>query len=59
MGATEFWEPLHTAQIMSLAGGQAINLFLISDGHVTQESLVVMETRKSTEKIRLFTLGVR
>ena len=64
LGSTELLEPLLATQILlaatlSSADQNIQNLFLISDGHVTQESLVLKAAKSTSQKIRIFTLGVR
>ncbi|XP_053376593.1 uncharacterized protein LOC123533425 [Mercenaria mercenaria] len=58
LGSTELWEPLHATQILLSAIGHSQSLFLISDGHVTQESSVLKAVKTTSQKIRVFTLGV-
>ena len=58
LGSTDLWEPLRSSHILSPAPGTIQNLFLISDGHVTQESLVVKATRLAAANNRVFTMGV-
>ncbi|XP_060575380.1 protein mono-ADP-ribosyltransferase PARP4-like, partial [Ruditapes philippinarum] len=63
LGSTELLEPLHATQILSSAtvssaDQSCLNLFLISDGHVTQESSILLAAQKTSQQIRIFSLGV-
>ena len=59
-GNTEAWRPLHVANLLSAtsAGGATSNVFLISDGHLSNESATLREVRKAGGNVRVFTLGI-
>ncbi len=72
MGSTDLWRPLRCLQLLSdLEGGVSPvgvadtttlpprSLFLISDGHVTEEGPTLDTVRQGVRSSRLFTFGIR
>ena len=69
MGSTDVWRPLHSLHLLSdselsVGGVDTTTLpprsvFLISDGHMTEEGPTLDAVRKGVKKSRLFTFGVR
>lgn len=58
MGATHLWKPLKMIQMLT-SGEQPRNIFLFSDGHITDESQTIASIQKHQQKLRLFTFGLR
>ena len=75
MGSTDIWRPLHALQLLSgldpahsspdhtLSSSTSSlppqSLFLVSDGHVTDEEATLTAIRQGLHHCRLFTFGVR
>ena len=72
LGSTDVWRPLHALQLLSdtshthstsLPGDTTTlpprSLFLISDGHVTEEGSTLTAIKQGLKHFRLFTFGVR
>ena len=70
MGSTDVWQPLHALQLLSDTGhapsspGDMTTLpprsvFLVSDGHMTEEGATLTAIRQGLKYCRLFTFGVR
>ncbi len=68
MGSTDVWRPLHSLHLLSdhapnVGGTDTSTLpprsvFLVSDGHVTEETPTLDVIRRGVKKSRLFTFGV-
>ncbi|XP_022100686.1 poly [ADP-ribose] polymerase 4-like isoform X2 [Acanthaster planci] len=56
MGNTDVWHPLRT--YFMLKSGQLCNIFIISDGHVSNEDATLEAVRRNCRHTRVFTLGV-
>lgn len=69
MGSTDIWKPLHCLQLLSDGDTPVIgtdittlpprSIFLVSDGHMTEEGPTLDAIRRGTRHSRLFTFGVR
>ena len=68
MGSTDLWKPLHSLQLLSNATDSNINsnntlppksLFVVSDGHLTEETPTLTAIRDGLKSSRIFTFGVR
>lgn len=68
MGSTDVWRPLHSLHLLSSAppkvgGADASTLpprsvFLISDGHMTEEAPTLDTIRRGVKNSRIFTFGM-
>jgi len=58
MGNTEAIRPLHTLYLLGQESS-VHNVFIISDGHVNNGSVLLDNVRRNAEHTRIFTLGVR
>ncbi|XP_033635285.1 protein mono-ADP-ribosyltransferase PARP4-like isoform X2 [Asterias rubens] len=56
MGNTDVWRPLKA--YFMLKTGQLRNIFLISDGHVSNEEATLETVRKNCRHTRVFTFGI-
>lgn len=69
MGSTDIWRPLRSLQLLSDGQGPVVgtdtttlpprSIFLISDGHMTEEGPTLDAVRQGVRYSRLFTFGVR
>ena len=69
MGSTDIWRPLRSLQLLSDGQGPVVgtdtttlpprSIFLISDGHMTEEGPTLDTIRQGIRYSRLFTFGVR
>lgn len=70
MGSTDLWKPLHSLQLLSSVndGSGSINanntlppksVFVVSDGHMTEEMPTLTAIRDGLKTSRIFTFGVR
>ena len=67
LGSTDLWKPLHSLQLLSTSN-EGINtnntlpprsVFVISDGHMTEEAPTLTAIRDGLKSSRVFTFGVR
>ncbi len=68
MGTTDVWKPLHSLFLLSdhtqKVGASDTStlpprsIFLISDGHMSEESSTIAAIQRGIKQSRLFTLGV-
>ena len=60
-GSTDLWQVLHTLYLLPPMTGpdHPRNVFLISDGHVTEEAATLDLIHKNARNNRIFTFGVR
>ena len=67
MGSTDLWRPLHSLYCLSdytpKVGGDTSTLpprsvFLVSDGHMTEEGPTLDVIRRGVKTSRIFTFGV-
>lgn len=56
-GNTDVWRPLHSHYL--LEGENLRNVFIISDGHVNNETETLKSIAKHSSHTRIFTFGVR
>ncbi|KAK3587647.1 hypothetical protein CHS0354_032855 [Potamilus streckersoni] len=56
-GSSDFFTPLRSFHLLCPAESHQ-NIFLISDGHVTQDSFILNSIKRAARRSRLFTLGV-
>ena len=67
LGSTDLWRPLHSLHLLSVtnSSGQDTNtlpprsVFVITDGHMTEEGPTLSAIRNGTKTSRVFTFGVR
>ena len=69
MGSTDIWKPLHCLQLLSDGDAPVVgtdittlpprSIFLVSDGHMTEEDPTLDAIRRGIRHSRLFTFGVR
>lgn len=70
MGSTDLWKPLHSLQLLSTTnntGGSNLitntlppkSVFVVSDGHMTEEPPTLSAIRDGLKSTRVFTFGVR
>ena len=69
MGSTDIWKPLHCLQLLSDEDASMVgtdittlpprSIFLVSDGHMTEEGPTLDAIRRGIRHSRLFTFGVR
>lgn len=70
MGSTDIWRPLHCLHLLSEAStdGGAVtdsstlpprSVFVISDGHMTEEGPTLSAIKNGTKTYRVFTFGIR
>ena len=67
LGSTDLWRPLHSLHLLSItnSSGQDTNtlpprsVFVITDGHMTEEGPTLSAIRNGTKSSRVFTFGVR
>ena len=68
MGSTDLWRPLHSLYLLSdyapkVGGADTSTLpprsvFLVSDGHMTEEAPTLDVIRRGVKSSRVFTFGV-
>ena len=65
MGSTDVWRPLRSLLLLSSGAATAksstlppCNVFLVTDGHVTEEQATLQAIRQVVHSTRLFTFGV-
>ncbi len=68
MGSTDLWKPIHSLQLLSITNDTNVNanntlppksLFVVSDGHMTEETPTLTAIREGLKFSRVFTFGVR
>ena len=65
MGSTDVWRPLRSLLLLS-SGAATVdsstlpprNVFLVTDGHMTEEQPTLQAIRQAVHTTRLFTFGV-
>ena len=65
MGSTDVWRPLRSLLLLSNGAATADsstlpprNVFLVTDGHMTEEQPTLQAIRQAVHSTRLFTFGV-
>ncbi|XP_072047176.1 protein mono-ADP-ribosyltransferase PARP4-like [Amphiura filiformis] len=58
-GSTEAWNPLHAYFLLKQGNTKPCNIFLVSDGHVSNETATLMAISQYRETSRIFTFGIR
>ena len=68
MGNTDLWRPLHSLNILSDSDGGVMtdtstlpprSVFIISDGHITDEAPTLSTIKAGVKTSRIFTFGIR
>ena len=69
MGSTDIWRPLHSLQLLSCGSVSERNtntdtlppksVFIVSDGHMTEEAPTISAIKDGLKSSRVFTFGVR
>ena len=67
LGSTDLWRPLHSLQLLSEVSGDIFDtstlpprsVFIVSDGHMTEEAPTLSAIRDGSKCSRVFTFGVR
>ena len=69
MGSTDIWRPLHSLQLLSCGSVSERNtntdtlppksVFIVSDGHMTEEAPTISAIKEGLKSSRVFTFGVR
>ncbi|XP_065907674.1 protein mono-ADP-ribosyltransferase PARP4-like isoform X2 [Dysidea avara] len=65
MGSTDVWRPLRSLLLLSSGSGAdsstlpSRNVFLVTDGHMTEEQPTLQAIRQAVHTTRVFTFGVR
>ena len=66
MGSTDVWRPLRSLLLLSSGTTATVdsstlpphNVFLVTDGHMTEEQPTLQAIRQAVHTTRLFTFGV-
>jgi len=64
MGSTDVWRPLRSLLLLSSGSGADSftlpphNVFLVTDGHMTEEQSTLQAIRQAVHTTRVFTFGV-
>ena len=66
MGSTDVWRPLRSLLLLSSGAAASTdsstlpprNVFLVTDGHMTEEQPTLQAIRQAVHTTRLFTFGV-
>ena len=63
MGSTDVWRPLRSLFLLSSGAVDSStlpprNVFLVTDGHMTEEQPTLQAIRQAVHTTRLFTFGV-
>lgn len=68
MGNTDIWRPLHSLNVLSdidqgvVADTSTLpprSIFVVSDGHITDEAPTLLTIKEGAKSSRIFTFGIR